>query len=163
LVRDEGPTDLRTSTPAFFVLLGYGMRHLKAPTDHFLSAPVIPAESVLSKGFDELTSRAQNKRSLMQFEVIGYADISTAYLEKEDLDLLASAPNHLAEIDDGVGTILWVPSEQDLFEEFAQESRQHGLSDRFIEIMSELHQQQIAYVRFDADGGEVDGLEHAQV
>jgi hypothetical protein len=139
------------------------MRHLKAPADHFPSAPMIRTESVLPKDFDEFTWRAQNKRRLMQFEVIGYADISTAYLEEEDLDLLASAPNHLAEIDDGVGTILWVPSEQDLFEEFVRKSRQHGLSDRFIEIMTELHKQQIAYVRFDADGGEVDGLEHAQV
>ncbi len=98
----------------------------------------------------------------MQFEILGYADISTSYLEETDLHLLATAPHHLAEIDGGVGTILWLSTDGSPLEEFVAEAKLHGLSDRFIDIIRELDRQKIRYVRFDADGGEVEGIEPMQ-
>lgn len=99
----------------------------------------------------------------MKFEIIGYADVSTAYLEEQDLDLLETAPHHLAEVDDGAGTILYVPLDDEDLKRFEQKSREHGLSDRFRQIIEELYRQQVCYVRFDRDGGEIEGLDHAEV
>lgn len=57
------------------------------------------------------------------------------------------------------GTILYVAVDDDLFEEDLEKIAAHGLSERFVEIMKELHAQGIQYVRFDADGNSIDGME----
>ena len=100
----------------------------------------------------------------MKFESYLIADISTGYLEESDLDLIGpGSPNHLATIDPlpgdktGTGDFFYV-SDADLQVEFEQQCTGYGLSERFITIMRELRQQGFQYVRFDADGGHIDGM-----
>ena len=100
----------------------------------------------------------------MQFKVYSYADISTAYLEPSDLDLLATAPGHIAQLDAGEGDFLVVPAKRNAFEplgDWKARAVEHGLSQRFLNIMLALRDLQIPYVRFDRDGGSVEGYEPA--
>lgn len=64
---------------------------------------------------------------------------------------------HVGEVDGNFGSFFYVP--WDDLEERLMDAEQYGLSGRFIRLMRELAAQQIPYVRFDADGGDVDGLE----
>ena len=100
----------------------------------------------------------------MQFKVYSYADISTAYLEPSDLDLLATAPGHIARLDGGEGDFFVVPAKENAVEplgDWKARAVEHGLSQRFLNIMLALRDQQIPYVRFDRDGGFVEGCELA--
>lgn len=92
----------------------------------------------------------------MKLETLQYADVSTAYLQSSDLGLLldTSAPGHLANLDNGEGSIFYVPEfdQTQLWDAFAQEAREFGFSERFVEIMLAAYEQHIPYVRFDCDG-----------
>lgn len=88
------------------------------------------------------------------------ADVGTAYLTERDLDLLADAPNHLAVLDNQAGHIYYTPREgmgQGTAEEFVDRAREHGMSERFIQVLLEAGRQGIPYIRFDANAGEIDG------
>lgn len=101
----------------------------------------------------------------MTFEKYEMADISTAYLAESDLELLLrfDCPTRFAETDGGFGTFHWVPDDDSLFEEDMQHAVEFGLSDRFVTIMRHLRSARIPYVRFDADGGEIDGMSRTDV
>jgi hypothetical protein len=95
------------------------------------------------------------------FEKYEVADISTGYLEESDLELLLrfDCPTRFAETDGGFGTFHWVPDDDCLFEEDMQHAAEFGLSERFIAIMRHLRAARIPYARFDANGGEIEGIE----
>jgi hypothetical protein len=105
---------------------------------------------------------------MMHFETYRVADISTAYLEESNLDLIGNpiAPGHLAELDpgpgesEGPGSFFYSPpaEEEALMAEYAMEARAFGFSERFLAIMQELFNQKIFYVRFDRDGGEIESM-----
>ncbi len=98
----------------------------------------------------------------VKFTIHQYADISTGYLEDADLTLIQNPDihGHLAETDDRAGCYWYPASDDETFVAQVHTWRAAGLSDRFIAIMTELHAQGIPYVRFDADGGEIEGLEY---
>ena len=91
------------------------------------------------------------------------ADVSTAYLDPSDLPFLeqAECPTRFAITDDGAGTFHWVTEDRETFEEEMSRTAAFGLSDRFRFIMQRLREAEIPYVRFDADGGEIDRPSHA--
>ena len=98
----------------------------------------------------------------MKFQTQQYAHISTAYLTESDLDLISrtDAPNHMAEHDTGRASFFFPPTlDRAVRQHFAEESRAFGLSKKFITIMLGLSRQEIQYVRFDADGESIEGLE----
>jgi hypothetical protein len=98
----------------------------------------------------------------MQFKVFQYADISTAYLDPRDLDLLTTALGHIAQLDGGVGDFFAVPAKEndsEPLDDWKARVIEHGLSQRFLDIMLALREQEIPYVRFDRDGGFLEGCE----
>ena len=97
----------------------------------------------------------------MIFEKYEVADVSTRYLEESDLPLLLQihCPTRIAETDGGFGTFHRVSDDDQLFEEDLQHASAFGLSGRFVSIMRHLRATKIPYVRFDADGGEIQGVE----
>lgn len=99
----------------------------------------------------------------MIFERHEVADVSTGYLEPSDLSLLlrSDCPTRFAETDGGFGTFHWVPDDDQLLEEELQHAATFGLSERFVSIIRHLRAAKIPYVRFDADGGEIQDLERA--
>jgi len=119
-------------------------------------SPVSPpvADRPIVHGGDNTRSGA------MEFTTLRYADISNGYLPESDHALLlqGEAPNHLATLDKLYGAFFYLPDEEG-FETFAEEACKFGFSERFIEIMRELSRQEIPFVRFDADGANVDGIE----
>jgi hypothetical protein len=94
-----------------------------------------------------------------KFETQRMADVCTSYLAPSDLKLIGKedCPMRVAEVDGHYGTIFLVPTEE--LDERLDDAEQFGLSARFVHIISELAEQKISYVRFDADGDAVDGLE----
>jgi len=94
------------------------------------------------------------------FNIHRVADVNTAYLDPADLPLLENpeCPTRFAITDDGAGTFHWVTEDRKMFEEEMSRIAAFGLSDRFRSIMERLREARIPYVRFDADGGEIDGL-----
>jgi hypothetical protein len=99
------------------------------------------------------------------FETYEVADVSTGYLEESDLPLLLQihCPTRIAETDGGFGTFHRVSDDDDqLFEEDLQHATSFGLSGRFVSIMRHLRAAKIPYVRFDADGGEIQGMERTE-
>ncbi len=100
----------------------------------------------------------------MNFETYEVADISTAYLEEPDLELLLrfDCPTRFAETDGGFGTFHWVPDDDSMFEEDMRRASEFGLSERFVAIMRNLRAARIPFARFDADGGEIEGMERTQ-
>ena len=97
----------------------------------------------------------------MIFEKYEIADVSTGYLEESDLPLLLQidCPTRIAEIDGGFGTFHRVSDDDQLFEEDLQYAASFGLSGRFVSIMRHLRAAKTSYVRLDADGGEIQGVE----
>ena len=97
------------------------------------------------------------------FDTHRVADVSTAYLDPSDLPLLEhpECPTRFAITDDGAGTFHWVTEDRETFEEEMSRTAAFGLSDRFRFIMQRLREAEIPYVRFDADGGEIDRPSHA--
>ncbi len=97
----------------------------------------------------------------MKFVIQQYAYISTACITESDLDLVScdDAPNHMAEHNTGRASFFYSPTaDKAVCQRFVAEARSFGFSERFIAIMLDLSRQGIPYARFDADGGEVDGL-----
>ncbi len=102
----------------------------------------------------------------MKFSVYQMADIGTVYVEPEDLDLLETAPCHIAEvtfetagIEDKTGSIFYVPGDSEHLAERLDQMVKHGMSERFTAIFRQLHVQGISYVRFDRDGEDMEGIE----
>lgn len=54
-----------------------------------------------------------------------------------------------------------VPGDDQWLEQDMEEARAYGLSERFVSIMKHLRAAKVPYVRFDADGGDVEGLDAA--
>ncbi len=106
------------------------------------------------------------KASSIKFTAYPYADISTAYVEESDLNLLSSGECHLAQLDGKEGDFYYVPlpdsRDDQEWAELVATWKEQGLSERFAEIMTELRRQNIAYVRFDCDGADVEGMEPRQ-
>ncbi len=99
----------------------------------------------------------------MLFTTYQVADVSTCYLEESDLPLLlqVGCPTRVAETDGGFGSFHWVPGDDRWLEQDMEEARAYGLSERFVSIMKHLRAAKVPYVRFDADGGDVEGLDAA--
>lgn len=95
---------------------------------------------------------------MVQFTLMNFADVSTAHLRESDLDLLKTAPNHLAELDCRRGDFFYVSGDDETFQDFVTRATEHGMSPEFIAIFEELRRQEIPYVRFDGDADEVPGL-----
>ncbi len=102
----------------------------------------------------------------MKFSVFQIADIGTEFLEPRDLDLLETAPCHIAEVTfeaagiaEKTGSIFYVPDDSECLLERVDRMSKHGMSERFTGIFKQLHLQGIAYVRFDRDGKDVEGIE----
>lgn len=99
----------------------------------------------------------------MKFQSYPYIDVSTGFLPESDHDLLmmANAPHHLATHDGHFGAFFYMLAdlEPEAVEAFANEARDFGLSERFIEIMVEASRQGMQLVRFDCDGDMIEGLE----
>lgn len=100
----------------------------------------------------------------MKFDLFQIADISTKYITENDARLIENKDllGHVASLDprkegDSPGEILSVFIFSELVEEQLQEFHRLGFSDQFIKIIEELRKQEIPYVRFDADGGDVEG------
>src|SRR5580658_1299199 len=68
----------------------------------------------------------------------------------------------IAETDGGFGTFHRVSDDDQLFEEDLQHATSFGLSGRFVSIMRHLRAAKIPYIRFDADGGEIQGVERTE-
>jgi hypothetical protein len=100
-------------------------------------------------------------RNEVIFEKYEVADVSTGYLKESDLPLLLQidCPTRIAETDGGFGTFHRVSDDDQLFEEDLQNASSFGLSGRFVSIMRHLRAAKIPCVRFDADGGEIRGVE----
>lgn len=101
-------------------------------------------------------------KSKITFRTYQYADVGTAYLEESDLNLLNNpdCPTRFAETDDKGGSFHYVCHDAADWRRTTEEARQFGLSDRFIRIMTAAREQGIPYVRFDAAGSEVHGLDY---
>jgi hypothetical protein len=98
-------------------------------------------------------------------EITPYACVSTAYLTESDWTLIENpaAPGHVANHDEAYGSYFNVPGSDSVNDEEWSarlgEYRELGFSGRFIEVLEAARSQSIHYVNFDADGGDIDGLE----
>jgi hypothetical protein len=96
-----------------------------------------------------------------KFETVQYASVSTAYLPEGDHELLLNpqAPGHIANHNHFYDSIFYTPPAGEE-EEFGERVRSFGLSEQFIEIVTEAGAQGLSYVRFGGDEGEVEGIAH---
>ena len=100
-----------------------------------------------------------------QFETYQVADISTKYITPKDGKLINNpqAPSHIACVDPLVtggepqGNIFAVTSDPATASLERKKLPEFGFSGAFLEIFKQLAHQNIPYVRFDADGGEIEG------
>jgi len=94
----------------------------------------------------------------MKFKTHKIADISTAHVSKNDGELLSceNAPCHMAELDDGMGSVYWVPLGS-IERSHISKLKKFGFSPAVIKLFKKLAKQGIPYVRFDADGAFVKG------
>jgi hypothetical protein len=98
-------------------------------------------------------------------EIERLASVSTAYVEERDLALLLDpeAPGHLANHDNECGSYFYVPDENSAddeeFEDRMKECDALGFSQCFQAIARAARREGIAYINFDRDGGELEGLE----
>ena len=58
--------------------------------------------------------------------------------------------------------IFLVPSDPEDLKNQIQDYRNSGFSQNFIQLFEEAHAQGIQYIRFDADGGEVEGADREE-
>lgn len=130
---------------------------------HYSESDRYDAEGKLDDGSVDQGETEGAAAPKMVFSLISYADISNGYLNEKDRELLLdpAAPQHIANLDGGWGALFYTPDKDvpEACEAFPARAREFGFSERFIEIMMELSRQDIRYVRFDADGDEIDGLE----
>ena len=99
--------------------------------------------------------------NLSGFETYAVADVNTGYLAESDQRLMLNpeCPTRIAITDDGCGTFHVVTDDEEIFADEMKRAGEAGLSTRFRVIMERLRAAGIPYVRFDADGGEIDGLD----
>lgn len=124
-----------------------------------------PSDDLLyvgTKGYDFLCPNCLTPVAI-KFEVMKVADISTAYITTSDCELLAhtDAPGHVMNEDQWHGALFYINSgSTEDNAELVQSQLAYGFSRRFVDIMQAARVQRLDYVRFDADGGEVKGLDH---
>lgn len=84
------------------------------------------------------------------------ADVSTGHITKFDATLMLSEDGGaIAQICGGRGTMFCVPPTDDLLEAMSN----RGYSPNFLAILEECRRQKIQYIRFDADGAEIPGVQ----
>ncbi|MCZ2076613.1 MAG: hypothetical protein LC130_16650 [Bryobacterales bacterium] len=121
----------------------------------------------LSRGqtrFDwDVSIDGDDRRFAGGFDAHLVADVNTGYLDETDLALLErpDCPTRFAVTDDSAGTFHWVSEDEQVFREEMERAEKFGLSERLRVIMSRLRTAKIPYVRFDADGGEIEGLDRS--
>ncbi len=94
------------------------------------------------------------------------ADVSTRYISERDAELMGrhDAPGHVACVDPEVGEsespgdVFAVMLDRACHTRLLSDLREFGFSSRFVRIFQTLYRQRIAYVRFDAGGGDAVGL-----
>ena len=99
-------------------------------------------------------------------EIERYACVSTGYVETADLELLLDpeAPGHTANHDELCGSYFYIPAvgrpdDVQAFEEHITECLEFGLCLRLTQILRLAHAEDIAYINFDRDGGDIEGME----
>jgi hypothetical protein len=90
-------------------------------------------------------------RRIMKFEIFKIADISTKYITESDGEKMGQLDLCIANIKGGYGDILSVSGT------LVDDAIRAGMSAAFVNIIKELLERKIPYVRFDADGGEIEG------
>ena len=101
-------------------------------------------------------------------EIERYACISTGYVEIADLELLLDpeAPGHTANHDEGCSSYFYIPATEEgdaqAFEDHITECLEFGFSLRFTQILRLAHAENITYINFDRDGGEIEGMEQRE-
>ena len=101
-----------------------------------------------------------------QFDVYKVADVSTRHITRRDAELMGrqDAPGHVACIDaeDGdagsPGDVFAVMLDRACHGRLLADLKGFGFSSAFVRIFRALYRQRVAYVRFDAHGGETEGL-----
>lgn len=111
----------------------------------------------------DVTIHDRDSRTSSAFDSYLVADVNTGYLDETDLPLLerSDCPTRFAVTDDGAGTWHWVSEDEQIFHEEMERAAQFGLSERFRLIMNRLRTARFPYVRFDADGGEIEGVDRS--
>jgi hypothetical protein len=112
----------------------------------------------------DVTIDDRDSRTSGDFDSYIVADVNTGYLDETDLPLLVrpDCPTRFAGTDDGAGTFHWVSEDDQVFREEMERATQFGLSERFRLIMNRLRTAKIPYVRFDGNGGEIEGIERSE-
>jgi len=102
-------------------------------------------------------------------EIERYACISTGYVESGDLELLLDplAPGHVANHDEFCGSYFYIPAvgrsdDPQAFEDHVTKCLAFGFSLRFVMILRTARAEDIAYIKFDRDGGEINGLKRVE-
>ena len=101
-----------------------------------------------------------------QFDVFRIADVSTRHITSRDAELMGrqGAPGHVACIDaehgeaGSPGDVFAVMLDQACHGKLLADLKDFGFSSAFVRIFRALYRQRVAYVRFDAGGGEAQGL-----
>ena len=94
-----------------------------------------------------------------QFRTVQYADISTAHITAKDGELILdpNAPLVLAVESDEHGTFLYIPFHPFAADLDADELRQFGFSEAFIQLVEALSTQGITHCRIHSSGSDVKG------
>ncbi|MGA3145242.1 MAG: hypothetical protein ABSF10_19755 [Verrucomicrobiota bacterium] len=101
-----------------------------------------------------------------EFDLYEIADVSMKHITKEDGRLIGrqDAPGHVACVDPedaqsgSPGDVFAVLLDSRLHRRQIADLREFGFSSAFVRIFRALYQRRVPYVRFDAGGGEVEGL-----
>jgi len=89
------------------------------------------------------------------------ADVSTGYLAESDLALLLEerAPFHVANMDGNYGSLFTTGITEGTVEDAVATLTTFGFSEKMTRLWRAAHEQGFAYIRFDADGGDVTGAD----
>ncbi|MCX6926564.1 MAG: hypothetical protein NT154_25645 [Verrucomicrobia bacterium] len=101
-----------------------------------------------------------------QFDVYRIADVSTKHITRRNAELMSrqDAPGHVARIDPehgengSPGDVFAVMLDWPCHRRLLADLEEFGFSTAFLRIFRAQYRQRVAYVRFDAGGGEADGF-----
>jgi len=101
-----------------------------------------------------------------RFDVYRIADVSTRHITKRDAELMGrhDAPGHVACVDPEAGEsaspgdVFAVMRDRACHRNLLADLKGYGFSAAFVRVFRALYRQRVAYVRFDAGGGEVAGV-----
>ncbi len=93
----------------------------------------------------------------MKLTTYTVADIGTQHITAKDAELLGQGGTgfRVGEIDAGRGHLVLVPDDDE--PAWMPQLREEGFSQGYIELLREVARQGIPYIRFDADGFDVEG------